>query len=1133
MISSAVISGSVGLALLRENGNFFVVSVNDPTTFRTPERNEIRFFLEFSSELLEIECDIEGLRKEFVSEKLVQEYNKHQALSWFLRGLDRLTDGEVRIRSLKRSNQLMTEIPVFQFVANRVLSRSLPQAFDLSAASMAVSKELKHVHLLVSALDRGVQDRIEFAIDSAISAISETRLQYEEICDELMDTTVIGLSAFALLRRDRKFFLNLVFEFSEEGLSPLAQHCLQKFGNLLLTQEIPAPELAEIAISSEDEGSDLETDQLVFESVHDQIMNILQCAHRDEAFNLSRSSTDSIQQVIGNSVDWVLNQLNKNRLIRAENATRDLVERLVPSSTATEVCKTLTRIANAVSVETFPTFAFDRINEAEAANANDVVVHSSRARLFLLTGDLPEAERLYRETLDRFPGGEVARNGLAEVLKQKGDLGGAEQVYQKTIDLFPGNEVARNGLAEVLKQKGDLVGAEQVYQKTIDLIPSDVFARCGLAEVLKQKGDLVGAEQFYQKTIDLFPGNEVARNGLAEVLKQKGDLVGAEQVYQKTIDLIPSDVFARCGLAEVLKQKGDLVGAEQFYQKTIDLFPGNEVARNGLAEVLKQKGDLVGAEQVYQKTIDLIPSDVFARCGLAEVLKQKGDLVGAEQFYQKTIDLFPGNEVARNGLAEVLKQKGDLVGAEQVYQKTIDLIPSDVFARCGLAEVLKQKGDLVGAEQFYQKTIDLFPGNEVARNGLAEVLKQKGDLVGAEQVYQKTIDLIPSDVFARCGLAEVLKQKGDLVGAEQVYQKTIDLFPGNEVARNGLAEVLKQKGDLVGAEQVYQKTIDLIPSDVFARCGLAEVLKQKGDLVGAEQFYQKTIDLFPGNEVARNGLAEVLKQKGDLVGAEQVYQKTIDLIPSDVFARCGLAEVLKQKGDLVGAEQFYQKTIDLFPGNVFARCGLAEVLKQKGDLVGAKQLYEKTMDLFPGNEVARNGLTVVLKQMRLLKEALDLLDDRTEINSMDAWIGTHIKGCIFMSQDKMVEAIEVFRAGVEENPFIQLLPRFLTSLACAELRGGDNSGSRITLKKAKSMYLLPVDDAKVIFLNARMHAATSRNREAERELTKDRFLRFEGIKVFDDARKAFECRFGLFGEVANETYELKLRDAEEALLLAA
>ena len=1065
MISSAVISGSVGLALLRENGNFLVVSVKDPTTFRAPERNEIRFFLEFSSELLEIECDIEGIRKEFVSEKLVQEHNMHQALSWFLRGLDRLTDGEVRIRSLKRSNQLMTEIPVFQFVANRVLSRSLPQAFDLSAASIAVSKELKHVHLLVSALDLGVQDRIEFAIDSAISAISETRLQYEEICDELMDTTVLGQSAFALLRRDRKFFQNLVFEVSEEGLSPLAQHCLQKFGNLLLTQEIPAPELAEIAISSEDEGSDLETDQLVFESVHDQIMNILQCAHRDGSFNSSRSSADSVQQAIGNSVDWVLSQLNKNRLIRAENATRDLVERLVPSSTATEVCKTLTRIANAVSVETFPAFAFDRINEAEIANANDVVVHSSRARLFLLTGDLPEAERLYRQTLDRFPGDEVAHNGLAEVLKQKGNLVGAEQLYQKTIDLFPGN----------------------------------VFARCGLAEVSKQKGDLVGAEQLYQNAIDLFPGNEVARCGLAEVLKQKGNLVGAEQLYQKTIDLFPGNVFARCGLAEVLKQKGNLVGAEQLYQKTIDLFPGN----------------------------------VFARCGLAEVSKQKGDLVGAEQLYQNAIDLFPGNEVARCGLAEVLKQKGNLVGAEQLYQKTIDLFPGNVFARCGLAEVLKQKGNLVGAEQLYQKTIDLFPGNVFARCGLAEVLKQKGDLVGAEQLYQKTIDLFSNDVFARCGLAEVSKQKGDLVGAEQLYQNAIDLFPGNEVARCGLAEVLKQRGNLVGAEQLYQKTIDLFPGNVFARCGLAEVSKQKGDLVGAEQLYQNAIDLFPGNEVARCGLAEVLKQKGNLVGAEQLYQKTIDLFPGNVFARCGLAEVLKQKGDLVGAEQLYQNAIDLFPGNEVARCGLAEVLKQKGDLVGAKQVYEKTMDLFPGNEVARNGLTVVLKQMRLLKEALDLLNDRTEINSMDAWIGTHIKGCIFMSQDKMVEAIEVFRAGVEDNPFIQLLPRFLTSLACAELRDGDNSGSRITLNRAKSMYLLPVDDAKVIFLNARMHAATSRNREAERELTKDRFLRFEGIKVFDDARRAFECRFGLFGEVANETYELKLRDAEEALLLAA
>ena len=158
------------------------------------------------------------------------------------------------------------------------------------------------------------------------------------------------------------------------------------------------------------------------------------------------------------------------------------------------------------------------------------------------------------EAVERFPDDDVARNGLADVLKARGDLDAAEATYRDTIEHFPDNVVARAGLAGVLKAGGDLDAAEATYRDTIGHFPDNVVARNGLAEVLRARGDLDAAEATYRDTIEQFPDNVVARNGLAEVLRARGDLAAAEAAYCDALQRFPDDDYAQNGLAAVRRQ---------------------------------------------------------------------------------------------------------------------------------------------------------------------------------------------------------------------------------------------------------------------------------------------------------------------------------------------------------------------------------------------------------------------------------------------------------------------------------------------------------------------------------------------------------------------------------------------------
>ena len=129
----------------------------------------------------------------------------------------------------------------------------------------------------------------------------------------------------------------------------------------------------------------------------------------------------------------------------------------------------------------------------------------------------------------------------------------------------------------------------------------------------------------------------------------------------------------------------------------------------------------------------------------------------------------------------------------------------------------------------------------------------------------------------------------------------------------------------------------------------------------------------------------------------------------------------------------YEAAIADFPGDVVPRSGRAEVLKVMGRVNEALREYDRSIEKLPTDRVARSGKASALVILSRYQEALELLPVGMR-RTLDDWIDFHIRGMISMKQGNLTEAVEIFEAGVRDNPWSLSVGYFRNALAVAKLR---------------------------------------------------------------------------------------------------
>jgi CelD/BcsL family acetyltransferase involved in cellulose biosynthesis/Flp pilus assembly protein TadD len=156
-----------------------------------------------------------------------------------------------------------------------------------------------------------------------------------------------------------------------------------------------------------------------------------------------------------------------------------------------------------------------------------------------------EALMLYRDIAaewlpDDDIGSESVNVAAAFELHRSGDLDQAERLYRAVLSEEPSNFDAAHQLGILLLQKGDSRAAEAEIRRALEIRPTSASAFCNYGNIQAAVKDFDSALVSYDHAIELEPLHAIAFNNRGNTLRRLGRLDDALSSYERALALQPA-----------------------------------------------------------------------------------------------------------------------------------------------------------------------------------------------------------------------------------------------------------------------------------------------------------------------------------------------------------------------------------------------------------------------------------------------------------------------------------------------------------------------------------------------------------------------------------------------------------------
>jgi len=351
-------------------------------------------------------------------------------------------------------------------------------------------------------------------------------------------------------------------------------------------------------------------------------------------------------------------------------------------------------------------------------------------------GELPEAERLYRQILAIDPRHSASLHMLGTLAHQVGRHEVALQLVRTAIAIDPSQAAYYSNLGTIYQALGNLYEATVAYQDALDRNPSLAEAQMNLGTVLQAQGRPDLAASRFRAAISLRPKMAEAHMNLGSVLQAQGKLADAVLSHDRALALKPDFAEACFNRANALQAQGNLDEAVAGYQRALALKPAMHEAHANLGNALQAQQRIDDAIACYERALALNPDYAEAHYNLGNARQAQDLLAEAEACYRRAIALKPQLPEAHYNLGNTLQARDNLEAAAVSFERAIALRPNYAEAHYNLACVLQQQGRLDEALACFQAALDLKPEYAQARFGQALALIQSSDFAQGWQIYE-------------------------------------------------------------------------------------------------------------------------------------------------------------------------------------------------------------------------------------------------------------------------------------------------------------------------------------------------------------------------------------------------------------
>jgi len=268
------------------------------------------------------------------------------------------------------------------------------------------------------------------------------------------------------------------------------------------------------------------------------------------------------------------------------------------------------------------------------------------------SGQLAQAEQLYRQILQQQPQQTDALNLLGVIACQRGRLEEGVTLYRQALALRPGYLAARENLYLALWKQGKALLEEAIagYTQIVTLQPDHLSAYENLGALLQEQGKLDEALSYYQQALGVKPDHPKILYATGAVLQQQGKVRLAMHYQQRALAVQPEYPEALLNLGLALLDQGKLEAATAMVDRAFQLSPDNPGIRYNRGVLWLIAGDYGRGFPEYEwrfQTGDFPPCPFTQPLWDGKPLNGKILLLHAEQGMGDTIQCIRYAAIAR------------------------------------------------------------------------------------------------------------------------------------------------------------------------------------------------------------------------------------------------------------------------------------------------------------------------------------------------------------------------------------------------------------------------------------------------------------------------------------------------------
>lgn len=590
----------------------------------------------------------------------------------------------------------------------------------------------------------------------------------------------------------------------------------------------------------------------------------------------------------------------------------------------------------------------------------DIPTSIDLARTLTVSGQPQEAERIYRDLLDRDKTLSVAYTELYRLYLAERRLPEAEATLKRAIANRPKDYAFQTLLAAhyyATKRNGEmkkiLEGIENSYKDYPDayLTAGDFYARIGdFDESIRQ----------YQAGLKQDPARKIDyEKRTIDVLLRQGKKDEASAKNEELLKEFPKDAEARGLKASFMLDRGNISQALPELQTVVTARPENFVARFNLGRAYAAKGNTQQAIQQYDEAIRLRPDYLRPRVALAELAIKQRDYDGALRSLQDAEKIAPNNPAVKVTEAIALMHLGKLKETRQILEDLTAKYPQFADAQLQLGLLNLDEKDYAAAVNAFRRAYEANPADLRGLSGQAEVYFAKGQPDKALEVAQSQVNAHPERSDLLRELAGIKARAGQTAAALADYQSVLTKFKldSGDKAQVYIAmgQLAAKTGDLSASAEDLKQARQIDPNNPDVLGLLAQTYERLGRKKEAVDAYRAVLATNRDNPQVLNNLAFLLADSGgNLDEALSLANRAKQLMPNVNEVNDTLGYIYLKKSLNDQAADTFKDLTQKSPDNPTFRYHYCMALYQKGDKAGAQRECNAALARNPSKDEEAN-----------------------------------------------------------------------------------------------------------------------------------------------------------------------------------